>query len=481
MRKIAYLFTALFAVCSLAGCGSDKGYTVNPEITGGSADEKTAILEAINKKPIAVNKNGDTIKPLSTLSDKSKMDRLLEDDGDYVKLTTQQLVKVNDEKYTVKIEWNVDTTSEYYASFQQSPEDAYHKILELKYKGWGAPDGEIDWEVKSMTCGGAAVAKPSELKYGAAVVNQIYFYDDTTIADFNAVTDAPKVVNAGGTTYTFPSTFDKVDYEYHDYTKYSPYFRVHKNNREGRKDDGKPIEGAYYFCNIPGKVLYCSPDGNWALINDGNNILELYAGSALDLKTSEYPNLVVGQNVIATGNASVYQGNIQLGFITKISKLEETGKIDETPVEFTALTGTEIAGWKDATLKYDKQAVAGLSNSLRKATGTVVAGSLKDRDGNAVTDPDKLPNNRFTFELLVEGEKVQVAYDYHTDRNGTVGLFNQLKSALKSGKALTVSGTMRYNNNREKDTPFMAPEVTGDNKPIWNIVPFLTEHVVING
>lgn len=476
MKKIAYLFTALFAVGTLAGCGDNKEYSINPEISGGSSGEKTAILEALNKKPIAATKAGNTIKPLSTLADKSKMECLYEDDGDNVKLTTQQKVTVGDEKYTVKIEWNVNESSEYFASFQQSEDDAYHKILEIKYKGWGADDGEIDWEIKSMTCGGASVVKPGDLKYGAKVINQLYYYDDTTIAKFNAVTNEEKKVTVGEKEYRYPSTFDLVDYDYHQGINYSPYFKVHENNCE----DGKPKEGAYYFCNVPGKVIYTAPDGNWALIGDGKNVLELYAGSALDLKTSEYPNLVLGQDVIATGNASTYQGNIQMGFIKKISKLDPASGITvaDVPTDYDVITKSEIDGWKDATFNYDKQAIQGLSNSLRKVTGTVVAGSLKDRDGKAVSNPDSLINNRFTFELSVDGSIVQVAYDYHTDGNGKVGLFSNLKEALKSGKPLTISGTMRYNNNRDKEEPFIFKEVKTGNKPIWNIVPFKADHVV---
>ena len=470
MKKIAYLLTTVFAVCALASCGDDKGYSVNPEINGGSGDEKTAILEALNKKPLVTNKNGDTIKPLSTLPDLSKMDRLIEDDGDYVKLTTQQLVKVNDAKYTVKIEWNVDQSQEYFASLQQSDEDAYHKILELKYKGYGVADGQINWEIKSMTCGEAAVAKPSELKYGAVVVNQIYYHVDTTIADFNKV-NGPKTVTDGDKTYNYPSTFDIVDYDVHPGEKYSPYFKVDEHNVGKEKD--------YYYVNVPGKVIYTAPDGNWALISDGNNILELYAGSALDLKTTTYPNLEVNKNVIVSGNASVYQGNIQVGFITKISKLEDASKIDTTDPTFETLSADVIDSWKDATLGIDKQSIAGLSNSLRKVSGTVVADSIRDKNNNKVTNISSLENNRFTFDLQVDADtKITVAYDYHTDRDKSQGLFNKLKEALGTKTPLTIEGTMRYSNGRGDERPFFFEKNDASKPaPCWNIVPFKENHV----
>ena len=467
MKKIAYLFTALFAVCSLAGCGGqeDSKYAVNPEISGGSAEEKDAILQAINKKPIAMNKNGDTIKPLSTLKDESKMIQLAEDNGDHVKLTTMQKIS----SYTVKIEWNIDTTSEYYASYQQSEEDDYHKILEIKYQGWGKPEGRIEWTVKSMTCGEAAVANPGELKYGAKVLGQEYFHKDTKIAEFNAVTEKEKTVQFKTKTYTYPSTFDLVDYECAGDDTYSPYFIPNPENAGKEKD--------YHYMNLPGKVVYLAPDGNWGLMADGENVLELYAGSALDLKTTEYPNLA-NEYIIASGNAAVYQGNIQLGFITKISKLEDHTQIEEPVLTFPALKADEVKNWRAPGKDYDRQAVAGLPNSLRSVTGKLVAGSIKDKSGKEVTDIDSLVNNRFTFVLQLDDTQVTVAYDYHADKDASVGLFNALKQALKSDGTLTIKGTMRYSNGREKEKPFEVVE-SETVKPVWNLVPFLKEHVSV--
>lgn len=474
MKKIAYLLTAVFAVSCLASCGGgggdDSKYKINPDISGGSAEEKDAILNAINKKPIVMNKNGDTIKALAALSDASKMSTLKEDDGDYLRLTTKQVVG----DYTVELDWSVDETSPYFGEIHSSTEDDYHKIVEIKYPGYNVEQvlrGTFGWTLKSASCGGAKVTNPQIVEYKVNIVGLEYFFKKMSVAQFNGVKEGEQTFTYKNKDYTFPATYDIVDYKCEGKDTYKPDIAPNPENQ------GKELEKQnFLLVDVPAKVFYKSPDGNWGLAADGKNVIELYTGSELNLKETEFPNLA-NEYIVVSGEAGRYHGNVQISFISKISKLEDKTSIAEPVFDFPAISAEEIAGWKWTYEgnTYDNQAVPGLVNSLRSVTGTLVAGSIKDSDGKAVTDPSALKNNRATFQLQVGDQVITVAYDYHADREGKVGVFNALKAALAKGGEMTIKGTMRYDNGRDKDQPF---GYVAGNSQIWTIVPYLPEHIV---
>jgi hypothetical protein len=298
--------------------------------------------------------------------------------------------------------------------------------------------------------------------YNATTRNEEYYHQDATIAEVNAVTDEELVVTARGSTHKFASTFDMVDYEDDpDKDKYSPYWPT--NNPEGEKK--------YLYLNVKGKIIYTAPDGNWGLLADGDQCLEFYAGKGTPFVTSNFPN-ITKDRVLISGNMSQYNGNIQLGFITKIKESLENEGIEEPVLTYPELKEADIAAFKVEGYTCEKQAIDGFSNSLHSVTGTLVADSILDKEGNVVKNIDSLANNRFTYQLQVGEQVMTVAYDYHTDKEGQVGLFNALKTALKKGGQMTVKGTMRYNGN--DDDCF----ITEGNKGVWNIVPFYTDHVV---
>ena len=112
-----------------------------------------------------------------------------------------------------------------------------------------------------------------------------------------------------------------------------------------------------------------------------------------------------------------------------------------------------------------------MSNVLAQVSGTYVANSLKDKNGDAIAVNSMVPAARYTFEIQVGEQKLTVAYDYHTDKAGNNGFFNALKAALNAGGAMTVKGTMRYSGNNS------GPFISVGNKGVWNIVPFLPEHL----
>lgn len=454
MKKRNLLFALPLMGMALSGCtvpkwlgflsflpfidvaGEDGNYTIQPKIEGGTAEERTAILEAINFKPICYPSGNPstTIYPDTGYT-------LKEDDGDNVYLVKKQKIKDK----TVEIEWKIDTNQDYYAG--RDVVDEYRDLVEVEYQGYGEPDGQLKWAISKISCGGASATNAKELEYTCATKNFTYRHDLMSIADINKVTEEEKTVNLGAdkAVYKFKSTLDIMDYEPEAGQKYSPYFA---GNNEGAEED-------YLYVGVKGKVIYLAPDGNWGLLADGDQVLEIYAGAGTKLKPENFPNLA-NEYVCAWGNISQYLGNVQLSFISKFTKIN-ANEITEPTMNYATLTESKIAGLKNPTSEgysSHKQFIDGFSNSLGKVTGTFVAGSLKDRDGKTVASWDKLVDNRFTFELKVGSENMTIAYDYHTNIGAKKNLFNEYVSVLKAGGNIQVKGTLRYNGS---DTfPFLS-------------------------
>ena len=477
--KKSRLFLAAVASLALTGCSiqdlmfwkKDKGgeeqqkeeeaqkknWELEPEITGGSEEVRNAILDALNNKPICTQTGSKTDE---IYYDVEKT--LNEDEGDGVKLTTSQ---VSGGK-TVAITWSIDETQTYFGKLLHA--DEAHDLIEVNYQGYGKEDGKLSWTLVKMECEDA-VANVN-LVYTVNIHNEEYLHEDMTIAEIYSITDSEMIVDAGGTEHKFASTFDLVDYSYKGGT-YSPYFKT--NNPDAK-------EKQYYYVNVPGKVLYTAPDGNWGLLADGKNVLEFYAGSSARpfLETS-WPNLA-NKYVKISGNLGQYTGNVQLTYVTKIGALTEAEKAAITepePVTYRELDETLLASLKVAGYTAQKQAVllsdgTCLSNSLGQVTGTFKEGSLKNSKNAAVNNIDNMKNGeRYTFVLTVGSEEMTVAYDYHTDKDGSVGVMSALKTALKAGGEMTIKGTVRYAGNNN------LPFITEGNNGVWNIVPYLPAHI----
>ena len=481
MKKLRAIVAAL-AICTLAGCDffnkkdsggdgdggsqpSGKTYEYTPDVIGGGDEEKEAIYQALNKKPIC-NQFGSSTNEIFP----ENKPILSEDEGDGIKLTTSQAVKVGSTNYTVAITWDIPEQP-YFKDILDS--DSSHKIVEVAYKGYGVENGELTWTLKKMECNGA-YAEPN-LNYKAICQNEKFYHEDYRIADIYAFHEHNPAleVNAGGTKHYFPSTWDIVDYEY-DSTKstYSPYFKT--NNPDA-------TEKQYLYLNVIGKVIYLAPDGNWGLLADGENVLEFYAGSGKALNTTNWPNLAK-EYVKISANMGQYCGNVQFGFLTKVAECTAAEKalIQEPSMNFRSLTEEKLASLhKDGyTAQIQACAVDGvvLDGSLRQVTGTLVANSIKMKNGDnmeAATADSIVASKRITFDLKVGAETMTVAYDYHSDKTGTNGLFSAMKTALKkgAGASITVKGTMRYSGNDS------GPFVYEGNNGVWNITPFAAAHV----
>ena len=437
--------------------GSDKKYEINPEITGGTEAEKKAILETLNKKPICQQfaKSTVTMYPDSNLT-------MEEHKYHNIKLTTKQ--KIGD--LYVDLTWSVDQNQEYFAKLHHLP-DGVHDFIEIKYKGYNQPDGEIKWSLAKAVCG-SAETNPN-LEYSAKVKNETYVHDDVSIGELVAVTDTPKTVVVDGITHKYPSTFDKVDYSENSRNEgaYSPFWVPNNPTATDYPD--------YYYVSVPGKIIYTSPDGNWGLLADGKNVVEIYSGSGTGFLEENWPNLA-GKYVRVEGNMSMYNGNTQMGYVTKIAALTEAEKaaiVDPEPLVYRDMNETELAALKVEGFSNQKMAVVypdggTLMNGLAEVKGTLVAGSITQGD-ETVAASALSQSARCTFDLKVGAQQITVAYDYHTDRDGKSGVMAALKTALEKDGEITIKGTMRYNGNMG----FLCEDNTGT----WQITPFLSSHI----
>ena len=475
MKKSRFLVAAV-AAFTLASCsiedlmfwkkGNDKLPEGNWEFTvpikGGSEEEKIAILDTINNKPIATQngKASNELYPESYYEE--SLPTLNEDDGDGIKLTTKQVQGEN----TVELTWTIDETQTYFDGRLKS--DDYHDIVDIKYQGFGAPDGEFTWTLSKIVCG-KAVSENANLVYKVKIKNEEYKHDNAKLSEIYSIKDEQLIVkdDKDNVINKWESTYDIIDYAFHaEAAKYSPYFIT--NNPQA-------TEKQYLYYNVPGKVIYTAPDGNWGLLADGKNVLEFYAGSGTALNEKNWPNLA-NKYVKISGNMGQYCGNVQLGFVTKILSLKDSEKstIAEPDLSYRALDEAFLASLKVEGYTCEQQAVkladgSCLANSLAQVTGTYIEGSLKKGTDEA-TIADLASGQRATFELQVGAQKMTVAYDYHTDRNGDNGTFNALKAALTKGGQMTVKGTMRYSGNNS------GPFISEGNNGVWNIVPFAPEH-----
>ena len=480
MKKSRLLLAGLAAFV-LAGCSiqdlmfwkkktddtseqDEKEYDYNPTVTGGTKEEQTAILEALNNRKMCTmfGKSSQEIFPYP-----DSHPTLKEDDGDGIKLTTSQVMG----SLTVKISWYIDETQQYFGGRNYS--DDAHDIVDIKYLGYGNPDAEFEWKISKMECGGA-VAENANILFKASVKNEEYKHDDYKIAELYKFTDEPCEVNAGGTVHKYPNTMDIIDYTYHaDWERYYPNFKT--NNPDAK-------EKRFLYVNVPGKVVYLAPDGNWGLLADGENVINFFAGkSGTALVPRNWPNLAVGNYVKISATVDQYQGNVQLTFVTKIRPATVADLDADPSLEYHNLTSEQIASL--SVTGYDCQkhnAIidgAHMFNSLRKVTGTYIEDSLKikgaEQDATfAPADVEALAASngylRFMFKLDVGGGQVMdIAYDYHTE-DGSQGVFSALSEKVVEGGSMTLSGCMRYFGN---DTDAF---ITEGNPGVWSLVPFVS-------
>lgn len=415
-------------------CGAAIKTLKVKNMTNGTSEEQQAIEDAFTKRSL-VNLSGSSAILAENVSD------LLEDNGDFLKLTTNQVIG----NKTVSIEWTTDKTSPFYSDLIASDKD--HNILCINYPGKGGTEGQISVKPLKVTCG-KAVTENTGFEWKCNVKSGSFIHEDKYIEDLNKFTAGPVVTKKG-------ETLD-VGYDLVDYNLDNPYFKT--NNPEAE-------EKQYYYVNALGKVIYAAPDGNWGLIADGDQIMEIYAGSELNIKSERYPAML-GEYVRVVGNMGQYNGNIQIGFITDMKRASKDQLKAEPTLNYQNINAVTLA--QIETTYGHKQCVRGLnlSNALAQVTGKLVSGSL--------SPATPASGSRFTFKMMLDGGKIiTIAYDYHTDKEGKVGVFNAIKALIDDGgsKSFTVKGTLRYAG--DDSSPFIQ---NNSHKGEWQLTPFLADH-----
>lgn len=435
MKKSLKLLTAVAALGiagTLAGCRGGGGDTTSSP-TGKEAE---AIQKVMAGGVAAVNNVTGIIE--------GQTSEVVGDNYDNVTVRTKKTVPVDGAQYEVTIDWTYDNTNNLVSSFNPlEGYEEYNKVFYFNFPAKGQPDAAFSFTATPKCNGvtGTAVTLNVTLKAETLV------FPEYTIAQITETDTKPTATTSSESTYTGVS-FKHVTYPEKGYWE---------SNNSDNPDDTKNL---YMFVTVKGKVVYLAPDGNWGLIADGNNYMEIYAGSGTQLMNKYFPGLKVGNYVAIRGEMGHYKGNVQLGYISRVTQIEK-GSIQD-PADYKTLT---------ESYSFTNNQFSGDMNALVKVSGTY-NGNLKDSNGVATT-VDKLTDGRFTFDVQVGSKTVSIAYDYHVSKveEGQPKVFDTYKtflSKLQVGGAITVKGTLRFvfsganvftNEGSFSVTPYLATDL----------------------
>ena len=436
--------------CSLFGGGDkdgDSAWVFEPEFDSGTDAEKNAILRAVNDLSPCTSSSGSTLFPTATNIQFS------EDEQEYIRVLNEVTV----EDKTVKLTWNFPAQSTYDTKVAVDSKTDIHYI---KYPGVGGAEGTITWSISRIECG-SAVSTKTNANYTAKVLPGTHEFKKMTLEEIYSVSDEEKSVTVDGKTYTYPSTSNIINYEYKNSKGYSPWWKT------GLPDSA---DNNYIFTEVFGKVVFLSEDGNWGLLANGSHIMEIYSGSELNLKAETFPELA-GQYVKIKGEISHYYGNFQLSFIKSIRALSAAEKAEVAEPSMSTFNELTVAKLTDAKL------AGATSKAFKQFSKDYEHNQLVSVSGTITGDKINGSSGRFTFELTVaEGLKVEIQYDYHTDKDSKV-VKNALEALYSKGASVTIKGTLRVSHGIEKTlVPFNATSLKGTGVNL-SIVPFDVAHL----
>ena len=459
--KKGLILLPLLAGLALGGCSlfnkSDDAWVVVPEIKGGSKAEKNAILRAVNDLSPCVNTTGSaTLFPTAT---NISFDG---DEQDAVRVLNR--VQVDD--LTVELTWDFPAQSTYDGKVAVDDNTDIHYI---KYPGVGGEAGTFNWSLSKIVCG-KAVSTKTNCDYTAKVMPLTREFKKMTLPEIYSVTDdgADHSYTVDEKIYHYESISNIINYDYKNAQGYSPWWKT------GLPDDS---EKNYIFAEVTGKVVFLSEDGNWGLLANGDHVIEIYSGNTFSLKASEFPELK-SEYVTIKGEVSHYYGNFQFSYIKSIraASAEDKAKIVEPNLNnFNELTEAKLASsklvavQKEANVKknyvYKQFSKDFEHNGLVSVTGTITGDKVNGSSG------------RFTFELTVaEGYKVEIQYDYHTDKDSQV-VKNALLAKYVKNATVTIKGTLRVTHGVDKTlVPVDADTLSGTGVNL-SIVPFAASHI----
>lgn len=386
MKVSTKLFACLLAPALLLGLSS----------CGPSADQ-TAAVEKIAGAAI-VTADGSPLLA-GTASE------IFGDENTPLMMTVSQVTNINGNKMTVEIDWTYDASYQsLVAAFEVVEGDATHKMMTFNYPTMGAEIANFKFTA-NLKCGPAVATAQFEVNLNPVT----HIWDKMTLAQLYAR-------NSAGTNYAF----------------------IDETGTKIATNHGQD----YYYVDVCGKLLYVSNDGNWGVIADGQYYIEIYAGSAYDLKPSSYPALVVGNYIEVRGNIGQYQGCPQIGFITRIQLMEDHSSIAD-PVPFGNVSEEQFNSWN----QYD-----GLVHRYATYNDVVYNGNIKNKNSVAITASSIVLTERFTFEVKIGSTVAVIAFDYHTNNDGSSGsdpnVARAIRTILLASTAgtthLKIDGTLRY-------------------------------------
>lgn len=417
MKKTYLLVLAAILSMGLASCGggqggtSDQSASVSQEIT--DEDYETAINK-VKDMPIA-NVNGQTaLTPGFTT-------KLSGDNNDRVVLTTKQSVNIRGKgTVDVALAWDYDKKQEHAS--------AISGIKDVKNA-----DGSIDEFHKNL------------------------YFNYPTDADIDGITFFA-TLTAGTKTGTanFVVKLEKANIVFEKLTLEQFYTPAANGLFKWNKDDGsigvnKNAEGAdqrYYYVELPCKVIYITPDNNFAIGADGARFVYLYKVDGLGLEVGKY--YAIG------GEIANYYGNIQLSYISYAEELKNHSTIAEPVLDNVV----DIAGIKEFSMVSDKHMY---SVELRNV-------HLKEATTINLT-------KRGTFVLVDgAGNEITVAYDYHTGSKGGKATedgtaWKAIVDGLKTTDSIAIKGNLIYADS-ESNAKFKA------NGHSWNLMPQISADAI---
>lgn len=416
LKLISVLTGAIFSI-TLTGCGgrgptsavptSEQPTSIQPTTSQTGNEEKA--MNAVMEGNVAAINNTTALIPGQT-------SELSGDEYDNITVISKQLKKVDGQNYTVEVNWTY-TVENVVKSFEPLKGSESNKVFYFNYPTQGQADVEFSF-TGTPTCNGVT---GTAVTFNVKLCAETLVFPEYTLAEILATEQKPSATTEASSTYTGIS------------------FTHVTNPEKGYWESNNIKPGAtfsYMYVTVKGKVMYLSPDGNWGLIADGATYLEIYAGSGTQLMDKYYPGLEVGNYVSIRGEMSHYKGNVQLSYISRVSKIEKGSIAD--PADYKTLT---------EAYEFVNNQFSGDMNALVSLTGTY-NGNLKDSNGGDVS-ADNLQDARFTFEVKVGSKVVSIAYDYHVSKveEGQPKVFDTYKAFLQGksvGDPITVKGTMRF-------------------------------------
>lgn len=406
MNKSLKLMPCLVALGALflAGCNKGGGGTL-------SETEKQAINRVMGGAVCTVS--GSTSVIPGQASDFEG------DNNDYAQVVVKQTVNIEGQKIDVDVEWTYKGYESDIFRFREIDGDLYHKNFEFNF-----PDvGGADKSVEVVGTPSVAGKKGDPVKFNFNLKPMKLVFPEWSIAEIMKIKD-------DGTMFTHISNPTK------------GYFESNQN----------PEVSQYCYIKTYGEVVYLAPDGNWGLLADGDKFIELYAGSGYNLNKKTYADLSVGEKVYVYGEPTNYQGNIQIGFISKVLKMSDPQRVEG------------VAGALQVNGDFfNRSQICTDMNRIVKTTGKFVSKSMPNVD-----------STRGTFVIDVDGKNLTIAYDYHTSKEGSSTLYTEIMDVLNKATAgttnITVTGTLRWVNND-------GAAVVFGNNGYWTIAPYISGHI----